>query len=969
MVRVFVSSTFQDIQAERDELAKRIFPQLRRLCEERGVAWGEVDLRWGITQEEAEQGRVLPICLAEIKNCEPFFIGLLGNRYGWIPGSLPPDLLEQHPWMGDYTERSVTEIEMRYALKLFPAPNGHCFFYIHRPQSATDIGSVPASSSPTTESVRLDRLKQFVRASGYPVRDYTTPEEAGAFVLVDFTALLDELYPPSNRLSETECEHQEQEIFLSRRLEFYHGRGDHFEELDRHARKSSPPLVITGEPGTGKTALLANWLEWRHGRNDPPLIRSFRSRWVRLGRALAAWSWQHKPSSQEQVFAYFIGATPQSTDLGGLLRCVLRDFKSEFHLDQEVPEAWADLQAAFPEWLETVSAKRRIVLVLDGLDHLEERGSAHGLSWLPKEFPRSVCLIVSTAGGATLRACEEREWPQLTVRPLRRVQVASLTDKYLKGCGKKLSRPDRALLLRAKAARAPGFLLALLEELRLFGRHEEVRQQITRCLEAPTLEALYGLFLARLEVDYEAKRAGLVRETLSLISASRLGLEESELLDLLGNEERLPHHLWSPLYLALQFVLGNQSGRLNFFNGSFRRAVETRYLGGEALKQSAHRRLVDFYWHQPWSEDKVDLLPAQCAAAGDWGRLATLLEDPEFVQRAWPARSAQVLLYWDLVESRTPGRLAQAIQTLVQRPNLGSHLRLILAEVLIQKRHFTEASDLHRRIETVARSQKDARTLQRVLAQMAMVSQQLGQHQSALRQLWEERRLCEELADTLALAANLGNQAVILRLQGQLDRALEYHRSEEQLCRQLRDWRGLAHCLGNQGLIYCDRADWPVAQKAFAEQEELCRRVSDYSALQKCWGNQAVAFMRAGDGTRAAVCLSNQENLCRRFHDLAGLQICLGNQAALAELAGDFDRAISLLEEKEQLCAETSDPASQVRAVFQQAALFSKLGQFQHARSLLSKAEELLERTGSEALLKECIALIETIELRLKNLD
>ncbi|MBC7818324.1 MAG: DUF4062 domain-containing protein, partial [Planctomycetaceae bacterium] len=36
-IRVFVSSTFRDMQAERDELVLKIFPQLRRLCEERGV--------------------------------------------------------------------------------------------------------------------------------------------------------------------------------------------------------------------------------------------------------------------------------------------------------------------------------------------------------------------------------------------------------------------------------------------------------------------------------------------------------------------------------------------------------------------------------------------------------------------------------------------------------------------------------------------------------------------------------------------------------------------------------------------------------------------------------------------------------------------------------------------------------------------------------------------------------------------
>ena len=83
-VRVFISSTFRDMHAEREELVKRVFPQLRKLCEERGVGWTEVDLRWGVTEEQAQRGEVLPICLAEIDRCRPYFIGLLGERYGRV---------------------------------------------------------------------------------------------------------------------------------------------------------------------------------------------------------------------------------------------------------------------------------------------------------------------------------------------------------------------------------------------------------------------------------------------------------------------------------------------------------------------------------------------------------------------------------------------------------------------------------------------------------------------------------------------------------------------------------------------------------------------------------------------------------------------------------------------------------------------------------------------------------------------
>jgi len=44
------------MKAEREELVKFAFPRLRKLCDRRGVTWGEVDLRWGITDEQKAEG-------------------------------------------------------------------------------------------------------------------------------------------------------------------------------------------------------------------------------------------------------------------------------------------------------------------------------------------------------------------------------------------------------------------------------------------------------------------------------------------------------------------------------------------------------------------------------------------------------------------------------------------------------------------------------------------------------------------------------------------------------------------------------------------------------------------------------------------------------------------------------------------------------------------------------------------------
>lgn len=80
-IRIFISSTFNDMHSERDYLVKFIFPELRERCIKNGLSLVDVDLRWGVTEEEAEQGKAIEICLDEIENCRSFFIGILGERY------------------------------------------------------------------------------------------------------------------------------------------------------------------------------------------------------------------------------------------------------------------------------------------------------------------------------------------------------------------------------------------------------------------------------------------------------------------------------------------------------------------------------------------------------------------------------------------------------------------------------------------------------------------------------------------------------------------------------------------------------------------------------------------------------------------------------------------------------------------------------------------------------------------------
>ena len=143
-IRVFISSTFRDMMQERDLLVKEVFPELRRKCAKRFVTLTEVDLRWGITEEQASEGhkrvrasegQVLPLCLAEIERSRPYFIGLLGERYGWIPDEILPEVIKDEPWLDDCLKNgtSVTEMEILHGVLRNPRMEDHAFFYFRDP--------------------------------------------------------------------------------------------------------------------------------------------------------------------------------------------------------------------------------------------------------------------------------------------------------------------------------------------------------------------------------------------------------------------------------------------------------------------------------------------------------------------------------------------------------------------------------------------------------------------------------------------------------------------------------------------------------------------------------------------------------------------------------------------------------------------------------------------------------------------
>lgn len=57
---MFISSTFLDMHAERDLLTRFVFPELRSRAERLFVNVRDVDLRWGVSQDDTQSHRLPP---------------------------------------------------------------------------------------------------------------------------------------------------------------------------------------------------------------------------------------------------------------------------------------------------------------------------------------------------------------------------------------------------------------------------------------------------------------------------------------------------------------------------------------------------------------------------------------------------------------------------------------------------------------------------------------------------------------------------------------------------------------------------------------------------------------------------------------------------------------------------------------------------------------------------------------------
>lgn len=638
-IRVFISSTFQDMTAERDHLVRFVFPELREWCAKRCLHVVDIDLRWGVTETEAEQGRALEICLDEVDRCH-FFIGFLGERYGAVLPQYAAPNEPRYDWLRDFEPgNSITALEIHHGILRRDGLQRRAFFYFRDPGF---LATVPEDQRAVFQSEnsevaqKLKRLKEEIRVR-CPVFNYSCtcggPDQYGNPTVTSLDSLgqrvLDNLregisaeHPETDTSpDELAVERAYHEAFIENRARRFIGRQDLLARVTAYAQSTVPsPLVITGPAGGGKSALMAKFAQ-EYAAAQPEVL----------------------------VLAHFIGASPGSTDVRRTLYRLCCELARYFDINDRLPEDYEELRQVFPRFLEQAVEHKTVVLLIDALNQLDITNYAtSALTWLPQDLPTGLRLIVSTLEGDCLDALRRRglALAEITVSGLALEESRQLVRQTLCDYRKKLdestANDQMGLLLSKRGSDNPLYLFIACEELRVFGAFAKVTDRIASL--ANTVSELLEQVLERLE-HHHGRR--LVQSAVSLLACCRSGLSEAEMLELLGMEVPLPRVAWLRLYRNLQFCLRppgeTGEGTLAFFHEQVAVAVHQRYLHSDDLQRAEHHRLAGYFrrktdpvrdetWMGKYSRG-LDVLPFHLIKAELWPELCKLLTDVRFLER------------------------------------------------------------------------------------------------------------------------------------------------------------------------------------------------------------------------------------------------------------------------------------------------------------------------------------------------
>lgn len=639
---IFISSTFRDMQSERDHLRNHVFPRLEEELRKRRHHLEPIDLRQGVDapdlpSEEARELLVLKVCLDEIKRSRPYLIVLLGDRYGWVP---PEDRMaaaaEEAGFETDLTGKSVTALEVEFGvLKQDPEQQRRSYFFFREPLPYPDmppaIAAEYSDEYAPNPSVRANHaklialrdritrdtelgLRVFRYAAGWDseTRSVTGLDAWGDQVFdLLWRDLDEETREFAARPAPTweEAERDALDEFVEHRTRNFVGREGTMRALLDIARSPSTPgapwgACVTGAPGSGKSALFAHLFHTL--RQDPSLL----------------------------LLANAAGASPRGASVDAMLRRWIGELAGFLRVPDPLPEKATpdEVDDHFVSLLHRASESRRVVVLLDALNQFEPNVRARHLTWLKaKAWPANARIVATSLPGPEEEALsqwagiEEIDLPPLTARDAEAVARGIYAQYH------RQFNSEAFAVLAAKtlgdgspAAGNPLWLTLALEQLNLLDADDFARADrdftgtAAKRLRALTLDVarqlppdVEGVFDWMLAITEKVHGAGWTRAMAAAVALSRFGWRESDLLTLVPKLAPMlgdgrPGSAFDSLRLASlrrafrgQLVKRRTWEQLDFFHLQMRQAVLRRCLGDDLLVRKIYGALADYLLELP----------------------------------------------------------------------------------------------------------------------------------------------------------------------------------------------------------------------------------------------------------------------------------------------------------------------------------------------------------------------------------
>lgn len=295
-IKFFVSSTFRDMDTERDLLRSIVTSRLNHLYERKGLMFEFVDLRYSLTTdvsltaEEREQ-QIFDYCMEEIERCAPYFIGLIGHRYGWVPRHKTDVQMAEIQNIWDdglplrIDEMSVTALEFLHgaigrrtddrAGKLIYVRSEKSYENTSKEELADfiDANAVSGSNRIMREYVKSLDGQRGIRTTEYTMRPtYPTVKEMEQWcdmVVADIGAIIDAKF--ANQV-DLDPFHAANERYIAEHIRNFKGRNDLLDDI-RYLNDSQ--IYISGECDSGRTSLLCKGYDlMKNEENIIPLFAS-----------------------------------------------------------------------------------------------------------------------------------------------------------------------------------------------------------------------------------------------------------------------------------------------------------------------------------------------------------------------------------------------------------------------------------------------------------------------------------------------------------------------------------------------------------------------------------------------------------------------------------------------------------------------------------------------------------------------